>query len=400
MKILRVIPSMDPSSGGPCQGIRNSIPALSKLGIVNEVVSLDDPTASFISKDPFRIYALGPCKSSWRYSKILFNWLLKNLINYDAVIVHALWLYHGYAVRKALEKLKKSGHLKLPKLFVMPHGMLDPYFQKARNRKLKALRNVIYWKSIESKLVHAADAVLFTCEEELLLARQPFHPYHPHKETNVGYGITEPPHITQKMFLAFSKRCPEITNKNYFLFLSRIHDKKGVDLIIKAYLQVFYNEKKVFSTAPMLVIAGPGLETDYGKEVKQLAVNSKAANSILFPGMLEGDAKWGAFQGCEAFILPSHQENFGIAIVEAMACSKPVIISDKVNIWREISNAGAGLVAPDTAEGTLQSMKEWSSLKGLEKLEMGKKARACYEQQFAIEPAARKLADTLQFSIS
>ncbi len=68
--------------------------------------------------------------------------------------------------------------------------------------------------------------------------------------------------------------------------------------------------------------------------------------------MLTGDLKWGAFRAAEAFVLPSHQENFGIAVVEALACGKPVLISDKVNIWREIVEDGAGLCRPRHPGGT------------------------------------------------
>src|SRR5690606_39791764 len=106
---------------------------------------------------------------------------------------------------------------------------------------------------------------------------------------------------------------------------------------------------------PDLVIAGPGLNTLFGSRLKKLAVGS----SIHFPGMLEGAEKWGAFSGCEAFILPSHQENFGIAVVEAMACGKPVLISNKVNIWQEIITGGGGLVGEDTEESTYLSLKTW-----------------------------------------
>src|SRR5690606_2344552 len=131
---------MNPASGGPCQGIRNSIPALKKLGVHNEVVSLDPPNAPFLQKDEFPIHAVGPAENPWAYNGRLHSWLLANFSRFDVVIVHGLWLYHGFAVRKAINKYQKninlSGSGKVPKLYVMPHGMLDPYFQKAAGRKL------------------------------------------------------------------------------------------------------------------------------------------------------------------------------------------------------------------------------------------------------------------------
>ena len=67
--------------------------------------------------------------------------------------------------------------------------------------------------------------------------------------------------------------------------------------------------------------------------------------------MLTGEAKWGAFRAAEFFVLPSHQENFGIVVAEAMALSKPLLITNKVNIWREVEIDGAGIVVDDDVKG-------------------------------------------------
>lgn len=377
---------MNPEGGGPCQGIRNSIPALQKLGVTNEVVSFDDPAADFLGRDPFTIHAIGNPKGPWLYQPELLPWLLDNLPNYDAVIIHGLWLYHGYAVNKAMKLLAKSNST-LPKVYVMPHGMLDPYFQKAPGRKIKALRNVLYWKFIEGKVINNADGVLFTCEEELLLARQTFSQYKPKKELNVGYGIQAPPAFNEAMKDSFKAVCPDVKGP-YFLFLSRIHDKKGVDLLINAYMKA-----KQTKDVPALVIAGPGLDSPYGKQMVQLA---KGCESIFFPGMLTGNSKWGAFYGCEAFILPSHQENFGIAVVEAMACGKPVIISNQVNIWREIVEGHGGIVEDDTDNGALAMMQKWFSMDSKQHATMGQDAKEVYEANFSNEKAATQLLNAIK----
>src|SRR5690606_21760746 len=130
----------------------------------------------------------------------------------------------------------------------------------------------------------------------------------------------------------------------YLLYLSRIHQKKGVDLLINAYAEIIKSEehKKIKRDFPKLVIAGPGMDSNYGKDLKLLVEENNLGDSIFFPGMLSGDAKWLAFYNADAFILPSHQENFGIAVVEALACKIPVLISNKVNIWRENEKEAAG----------------------------------------------------------
>ncbi len=180
--------------------------------------------------------------------------------------------------------------------------------------------------------------------------------------------------------------CPALGNRSYLLFLSRIDEKKGVDLLINGYKMLFRQlaEDGVCITRaaglgkaptslpaarkqmPTLVIAGPGLDSRYGQGLRQAAAELPAS-VVFFPGMLTGDAKWGAFYGCESFVLPSHQENFGIAVVEALACSKPVLITNKVNIWREVIANGCGLVADDTLKGTQELLERWIDLPPLRK---------------------------------
>lgn len=397
MNILHVLAGMDPKLGGVCQAVRTMANGLIDLGVTNEVVSLDAADSSFLKDDLFPVHALGPASGPWSYSPRLLPWLVENLCRFDVVIVHGLWLYYGHAVKKAIQSETVRRQLKekqkvgsTTKLFVMPHGMLDPYFQRAPGRKLKALRNWAYWKLIESKLVEQADGLLFTCEEELLLARKPFRPYHPKRELNVGLGIEHPPAFSRDMTESFLKKCPEVRDQPYILFLSRIHEKKGVDLLISAYAKVY--EKG----SPKLVIAGPGYDSPYGQKLKDLInENGKIKDAVLFPGMLSGDSKWGAFYGCDAFVLPSHQENFGIAVAEALACCKPVLISNQVNIWREIQEGNAGIVAADTIQGTIDLLERWKNLNTDKRIEMATDAGKLFERSFAIASVASNLMISL-----
>src|SRR5699024_2615712 len=106
-----------------------------------------------------------------------------------------------------------------------------------------------------------------------------------------GYGILHPPHYQEGHTRDFYKRCPEVAGKRFFLFLGRIHPKKGVDILVRAYLRL----KKENQLIPDLVIAGPGLETRFGQSLREESTHP----SIHFPGMLGGSAKWGAFYACE-----------------------------------------------------------------------------------------------------
>jgi glycosyltransferase involved in cell wall biosynthesis len=393
---------MDPSSGGPCQGIRNSVPEMLKMGIQNEVATLDAPKSAFIGSDPFPVHALGPGKTSWMYSPRLIPWLIDNLLDYNVVIVHGLWNYHAYAVRRVFDRARRhTGVRQLPSLLVMPHGMLDPYFQKASGRQIKAIRNWLYWKVIEHYLIEKADVLLFTCQQELLLAGVTFRPYRPRLAINVGYGIANPPLADTGMTLAFHKNCPNLHGKPYWLFLGRIHIKKGILLLLRAYHQLLRNQGLDQSgdgnTLPQLVIAGPGFETVYGRQLETyVESNPELRPNVHFAGMLIGEAKWGALYGCDSFILPSHQENFGIAVVEAMACSKAVLISNRVNIWREISEDRAGIVADDCEAGIYSLLKKWIMLSPTQRNEMHVNAAACFRKRYTIEAHIRNLKKVIQ----
>lgn len=387
LNCLHVTASMDPLKGGVSQGLRNTIPEIQRLDVYNEVVCLDDDKSAYLGTDSFKIIPLSS-RGPWAYSARLLPWLLKNMIRFDVVIVHGLWLYNSYAAYKAYKQINRQNPFKKIQLFIMPHGMLDPYFQVAKERKLKAVRNYIFWKLVENKVVNNSDGLLFTCQKELELARLPFKPYKPARELNVSFGIQPPPENSLQKQDAFFEICPQVKNNAFILFLGRIDSKKGVDLLVDAYQNLADNGVDL----PFLVIAGPGLDKPYGQQLQQTIANSAALKAkIFFTGMIEGESKWGAFNACEAFVLPSHQENFGIAVVEAMACSKPVLISNQINIAEEIQKDEAGIVEDDSLKGVENLLLNWTKMKPEGKLQMGIKARASYIKNFTIAAAAKKL---------
>lgn len=377
MKLLHVIGSMNPQSGGPCQGVRTlSARAIEEGSASVEVVCLDDPQSEYLAQDTLCIHALGRGRTSWNYQPALRPWLETNLARFDAVILNGLWQYQQCALSRAA---RRPG---APPYFVFPHGMLDPWFQRAGGRRLKALRNWFYWKVIEQHVVAGAEALLFTCAEEMRLAADTFHPYQPKHQVSVGFGAASPPPYQNAMEEAFAQACPGAKGKPYFLFLGRIHPKKGVHFLIEAYAALCRSAGA--APPPTLVIAGPDAEGPYGRKMQDLAAKLCPANSVCWPGMLTGTAKWGALYNCEASVLPSNQENFGIAVVETLACGRPVLVSDQVNIWREIQEDGAGLVQKNTVEGTRQLLTDWMKLSPAEQSDMAARAKPCFQRRFSI----------------
>lgn len=387
MKLLHVISSMNPKKGGPSQGIRNINPHLENNKIDVEIVCMDDPKQNYIITDKIKIHKVGNGLTSFQYSKKLSLWLDLHINEFDFISVHGIWQYHNFAVYKAIQKRKKEG-LKTPKVVIMLHGMLDPYFQKAINRKFKAFRNEIVWRLTEKKAINSADAIFFTCEEELKLARTTFKGYNPTREINVGYGIQRPPIFEERMKRTFEEMCPAIRDKKYWLFLSRINPKKGIDLLIEVYTKLTNEGNEL----PELVIAGP-TDSEFAKQMVSIAQENL---HIHFPGMVSGDSKWGVFYGCEAFLLPSYQENFGIAIVEAMACKKPVLITKNINIWMEIQNGQGGWILE--TPNKIEIEKQLLSLSNLSKNELqekGEKAYSTFEKNFLVDFRANNFIDAL-----
>lgn len=381
MRILHTIHSADPRSGGPIEAVRQLSLVHSALGHTMEVASLDDPAAGFVSQSKdFPIHALGPGRTHYGYSSRLIPWLRENESRFDAFVVHGLWQFHGFATRSALVGKRPY--------FVYPHGMLDPYFKRAY--PLKHLKKWLFWPWGDYRVLRDAKSVFFTCEEERLLARQSFWLYRCH-ETVAGLGTAEPPTNVEEQRRAFLAAVPQAADRRFLLFLGRIHVKKGCDLLVEAFA------KTAAGTDHLLVMAGPD-QTGWKADLVRRATELGIADRIIWPGMLSGDTKWGAFRCAEAFVLSSHQENFGLAVAEALAAGCPVLISNKVNIWREIEADRAGLVADDTERATSSMLSQWLGLAGDERAAFRDRARSCFQGRFEIGRVARHNLALLQAS--
>src|SRR4051812_44001751 len=375
MKILRSSHTVNPARGGPIESIKQSTAALLRRGHEVEIISLDAPDDPWVRDAPFPVHALGPGRSSYGYAPRFSSWIKERRAQFDAVIVHGLWQYSSFGVWRALAGTDTP-------YFVFPHGMLDPWFK--RTYPAKHFKKLLYWPWAEYRVLRDAAAVLFTSEEERRLARQSFALYRC-REVVVNYGTAAPGNLERAREVFFAAH-PQLQGRPFLLFLGRPHEKKGCDLLIKAFVA---QRKSNPNSSLSLVMAGPCADEQYLRHLRTLA--NEAGDSILFPGMLTGDAKWGALSAAEAFVLPSHQENFGIAVVEALACGTPVLISDKINIWREIEEDGAGYVENDDLPGTSNLLRRWLTTPPETRIRMRQDARQCFADRFEIERATDSL---------
>lgn len=387
MRILEIIGTVDPRDGGAIEGLIRQSTARARRGLETHIASLDGPQAPWVLDCPVKTFALGAGIPNFRgrpwqrygYTPRFVPWLRANVTNYDIVVVNGLWNYASLASRRVL--LKSA----VP-YAVFPHGMLDPWFRASD--PVKHMAKQLLWLVSEGSLLAGAGAVLFTTEAEMAGARNTFWPYRV-SGCVVGYGTAdiEGDPVIQKA--AFRRVVPALADKPFLLFLGRLHPKKGCDILVEAFA-------RVASAHPALdlVIAGPdphGLRA----AIEPAARASGIAERIHWPGMLSGDAKWGALRDCKAFVLPSHQENFGVVVAEAMAAGRPVLITDKVNIWREIEAAGAGMVSNDDVAGVSRMLGDFLSLSADDTGRMEKAARACFLARFEVSIAVDALCATL-----
>lgn len=362
------------------EGLRQWGSKAATLGHSVEVVTLDEPGQPFLKTFPLTAYPLGPSKGHYRYNGRLVPWLKAHAKHYEAVIVNGIWQYHSFGVWRALRKTGKP-------YYVFTHGMLDPWFR--RHYPLKHAKKWLYWPWSDYRVIRDARAVLFTSEEERLEARKSFWLYRA-TERVVAYGTATPPQERQRALEAFHTQFPGLRGMRFLLFLGRIHEKKGCELLLRAFAQHARTDPALH-----LVMAGPD-QTGWASTLKHTAAQLGMAGRITWTGMVRGELKWGAFHACEAFVLPSHQENFGIAVVEALACGKPVLISNKVNIWREIEQDGAGIVAEDTQAGVHLSIGKWQALTAEARERMSQQASRSFQLRFTVDAMANSLLSVLR----
>ena len=384
MRLLHVIRGLRPEAGGPLEGLLRMAEVFIKEGHHVQIVTLESEEEVARRTYPFPVTAVGKGIGRYGYNPTLTSWLRRHAGQFDCVIVHGLWNYSSLGSWRALRNLSTP-------YCIFSHGMMSPWFRE--HYPLKHLKKQAFWSLAEGRVLRDARYVLFTCDEERLAARNVFRGFR-YREWVPGYGTADPtgdPDAQRSEFLA---TFPSLKDKRFFLFLGRIHSVKGCDLLIEAFA-------KSISTLPPdfhLVLAGPD-PSGMVPRLKKLAEKLGILNRTHWLEMLKGDLKWGTIRAANALIHPSHHENFGIVIAEAMACGTPVLISNKVNTWREVVASQGGFVEPDTVEGTRKLICRFLALSGEEVAKMKTAARQGFLQYFNVEQSARNLLEVLDATI-
>lgn len=314
MKILQVLNGLDQNDGGPLRGVLDISFAAKEFGIQSEILGfgpINIPDNPMRPEDFHAFFGLRCGRNGKSFP--LQSWLEEHLNEFDGVILNGMWKYQYRAIARAC---LAAG---VP-YACFPHGMLDQWPIYGQGQ-LKKLKKTAYWMLVERSIFESAEAILFTTRREMQrsLTTLPFSPkrcvltpftaHIPARETIDDSANDEAPYM--------KKKCA--------LFLGRLHPKKGLTLLLSAW-----------SAAKMpqswhLVIAGPG-ETSYVKELKKKTQELGITHSVSFVGAVAGAQKRRLFRTAKWFVLPSYQENLGIAVIEALLSGCPVAISDQVYV--------------------------------------------------------------------
>jgi glycosyltransferase involved in cell wall biosynthesis len=343
MKVLHVIPSLAARTGGPAVAAVEFARVAGAHGVESAILATDaaypagtregravQPEELVHGAD--QVFArLYPVRRPYRLARSprLRMAVGRAIRSYDVLHIHSLYLYPQ---RVAAKWARRRG---VPYV-VSPHGALDPWLRR-RGRMQKAVANLLW----QRRMLRGAAAFHFTTDEEARLAgKLPSHV----PKVIVPLGID---------WQSFQKLPPPTSfgGAPVVLFLGRIAAKKGVDVLIRGFARLAQN----FADA-RLVVAGPDDE-GLRPELVALAEREGIAARVLFPGMLHGDQKLAALAAADVWALSSHTENFGIAVMEALAAGVPTVISPAVNLAGEIERAGAGMVAETDPEAVARALE-------------------------------------------
>jgi glycosyltransferase involved in cell wall biosynthesis len=377
VKILHVIGDLAAFSGGPAKACFEMARAVARRGHQVALYTTDygQPPGSVPTGGApqlrdgvtLRWFPLQQPRF-WLTSWPLRRALMADVGGFDLVHVHSLYLFHDWAAEAACRRARVP-------YIVRPHGTLDPFIQRRRRAK-----KVIVERWFQDRMLAHAAAIHYTAEDEMRLAA-PFVHGAPGFVVPNGLELSDYARLPPRG--SFRRRHPELGTAPIVLFLGRLNFKKGLDLLADA-----FGRLRDRAGDARLVIAGP--DGGFRRETEGFVDRAGIRDRTLFTGLLQGEDKLAALADADLFVLPSYSENFGIAVVEAMACGLPVVISDQVNIWREIEGDGAGLVTPCEAGVVADAIARLLADPDLRR-RMGEAAKVSVAQRYAWDKVAEQL---------
>jgi len=301
----------------------------------------------------------------------------ESLSGTDIVHVHGIWHYPSFLGSKLAYREE------IPYI-IAPHGSLDSWCLEYKKTKKKIYMGLVQRKQIlGASLVHA----ITDTEAEVVKMLLPGV-----RTKTIQNGVDIPQTDIFEDVLAFEKLFPWLANRKIILFMGRIHPKKGIDVLIRAFAEVTRT-----NVQHVLVIAGPD-EVGLKSELQELARELEVEDMVFFTGFVEGETKTRLLSAAEIFVLPSHSEGFSIAILEAMAYTKPVIISTACG-FPEVAVENAGIIVRPDSHELAKAMHRVLTSTNLAK-EMGANGRRMIERRYSWDRIAEETIEMYNEAIT
>lgn len=370
MRVLHVIPSLSPKDGGPSFAMPLIARGLKRAGVQVDVATTEGKGEQHIAHDEMSVFSFPRQIEFYKVSLPLSRWLSAHVSRYDIVHLHALFSYASYSVANIANKRGVP-------YIIRPLGVLNHWGIENRRRLLKRLS----FRLIERHMLENAAAVHYTSEQEKLEAEELGVRSRP---AIIPLGIDRSAFCEMPGAGRFYDRFPGARERNIVLFLSRLDRKKGLDLLLRAFAELHRTNPAI-----LLVIAGEGNE-EFVDGLRGLAEQLGIAGEVLWTGFLGGDDKLSAMSAASLFVLPSYSENFGVALVEAMAAGLPCVLSNRVGLDRDVKEYEAGLVVPCDKEPLTLAMRRVIDDARL-RHRLGANARRLVNERFSMEATADSL---------
>jgi glycosyltransferase involved in cell wall biosynthesis len=382
IKVLRLIPTLDPKWGGPVHALINSSIVLIRQGFEVDILTCDPKNSNFHKINKFKIINKGPgLFGNFLFSPRLFFWLLKNKEKYDFFLVHAIWDFKNIVMRIFFKK----------KYSVFIHGSLHP--SEKKRGFLRTLKKQIYWWLIEKKNLLCSSSILLTSNFEVKQLNKTFVNTDKIKKTVIKYGIIKKKINKTLALKKFYIKFPYLKKKDFYLYIGRIHPQKACEVIIKSVNQI----KKKFKKK--ILIMGPLSGSKYELYLMSLVKKYNLENQISFSNAEYGDIKWGALLASKAMVSATHGENFGISFVESLSLGKPVLTTFKVNIFKEILKFNAGLISKDNTNDYSKILLKFDQFNKIKMKKISKNATLCFKENFDLSSKKNSLASYIKNEI-
>lgn len=369
MRVLHTIASIDPSTGGPARSVPNLAMALRRAGVE---VALWTPE---------------PQQKSWLVQlKVAgietYSGDLADLPDFDVIHDHGVWLLNNRRVA-AYSKSKRRPRI------VSPRGMLEPWAMNHKKWKKK-----LAWWLYQRRDLQSAAALHATAESEAeqlrnLGFKQRIIVAANGVEVDGTSNIERPTSNVEGQvgYDSLGARAGFIKHQPTALFLSRIHPKKGLPVLVDAW-------SRVRPQGWRMRIVGPD-EAGHRKEVEEMVAKAGLTETWIFEGSLDGEAKWDCYRNADLFILPTYSENFGIAVAEALACGVPVITTTGTP-WEGLAERHCGWWVEPTASALETALKAAVNMRSEELRAMGGRGAAWMKSDFAWEGIADQMTGGYQ----